>query len=148
MTPLWESTSDSGCQVKPNPLWNQSLPYTPTGLIRSGIAPTPPTLEQLWKGEYQSSQLSSQSSALVFWTHIYGLLEGDLEVFEIRDPNGQVIVADERISDRANRVSMGFVGKKFEPGTIKPGNWTAIYQLRRQDETIIAVNQSFEVNVL
>lgn len=138
-------TSDTGCEVKPNPLWAQPLAYKPTGLIRSGISPTPPTLEQLWQGAYQTHQLSSQNAALVFWVHLYGVLAGDKESFEIRDPAGQVIVMDQRTSDRPNRVAMGFVGKKFTPGTLKPGNWTGIYTLQRQNETIISVNLPFEI---
>jgi hypothetical protein len=72
-------------------------------------------------------------------------LAGDEESFEIRDPAGQVIVMDQRTSDRPNRVAMGFVGKKFTPGTLKPGNWTGIYTLQRQNETIISVNLPFEI---
>lgn len=140
-------TQDSGCEVKPNPLWSESLPYKPTGLIRSGIAPKPPTLEQLWEGEFQSDKISSQSPALVFWVQGYGLLQGDQEAFEVRDPQGNVVVMDERTSDRPNRVFMGYVGKRFEPGTIKPGQWTGIYQLRRDGETLISINQPFEITV-
>lgn len=140
-------TEQSGCQVKPNPLWAESLPYTPTGLIRSGIASKPPTLDDLWAGEYQSAQLSNRDRALVFWVHLYGVLEGDEESFEIRDPQGDILVANRQNSDRSNRVAMRFIGKQFDPGSIKPGRWTGIYELRRQGETIISVNQPFEVTV-
>ncbi|MEM9137441.1 MAG: M23 family metallopeptidase [Cyanobacteria bacterium P01_F01_bin.42] len=140
-------TEETGCKVSPKSLWAEDLPYKPTGLIRSGVSSKPPTIDGLWAGEFQPLQLSSRSEALVFWVHVYGLLEGDQESFEIRDPQGNVLIADERTSDRPNRVSMGFVGKRFEPGTISPGKWNGLYQLTRNEETLVSVSQSFEVTV-
>ncbi|NES80110.1 MAG: M23 family metallopeptidase [Moorea sp. SIO2B7] len=64
----------SGCNVTRNALWDQSLDYVPTGLIRAGFASKPPNLGELWRGEYSDTRLSQSIPALVFWVQSYGVL--------------------------------------------------------------------------
>ena len=140
-------TQESGCKVTPNPLWSSPLPYKPTGLMRSGVAAVPPTLDQLWAGQFKSDRLSSRGNAVIFWVQMYGLLAGDEEYFEIRNAQGDVVISDTRKSDRPNRIAFGYVGKRFDPGTIPPGQWTGFYELKRNGNVLVTANQDFVVTV-
>ena len=138
-------TNQSGCQVPKNSLWEKPLPYKPTGLIRSGAASEPPSMNDLWQGRFQSSNFSSQNEYFIFWVHLYGLLEGDRETMRLRDPQGNIIVFDERTNTENNRVALRYVGKHYQTESIKPGVWTGDYELQRQNEVLVSVTKSFFV---
>lgn len=138
-------TAETGCGVQAEPLWDQEIAYTPTGLIRSGIASTPPEIEDLWSGKYREATLDTTSPALLFWVHAYGVLQGDEESLEIRDPQGQVWVQNTQFLKESNRVWLSFVGKKTDPTVLTPGVWTGTYELRRKGKNLIREQKTFEI---
>lgn len=140
-------TTETGCDVKPNPLWAEELPYKPTGLIRSGIATQAPALDDLWEGNYRDEAIAANSDAMIFWVHVYGVLQGDQENLEIRDPQGNVWVENTRTINDSNRVWMTFVGKKTRQIPLKPGTWTGRYELSRDGQSIIQEQKKFQVVV-
>ncbi len=138
-------TATPGCNVELHPLWVDEIPYTPTGLIRIGIASQEPTIDQLWQGQYRESRLSTASEALLFWVHVYGVLQGDEETITIRTPQGEVWAQNTQFLKEPNRVWMSFVGKKTDPTVLTPGVWTGTYELKRKGQPLIAEQKPFEV---
>ena len=135
--PFVGPTAGQGCNVARQPLWEKPLSYVPTGVIRAGFAPQPPQLEELWEGAFNENQLPKESPALVFWVHLYGVLQGDEEHIELINPKGQVIINERRPLSTSNRVWMSYVGKRNRSQTLARGKWQGKYQLVRDGQTLI-----------
>ncbi len=126
-----------GCKVTRKPLWESSLSYVPTGLIRAGFAQQPPKIDELWAGNFYDQTLPATSPALVFWVQAYGVLQGDVEQIQVIAPDGQVVVNQRRQLQAPNRVWLTYVGKKANSQSIASGRWQGKYQLKRGDKVLI-----------
>ena len=126
-----------GCQVQLQPLWETSIPYTPTGLIRVGFSTAPPELDQLWAGEFRETRLPADSPALIFWVHAYGVLQGDRESIQLIDPSGTVVAEGNRDVELSQRIWASFVGKRGNPEGFSQGDWHGRYQLSRGGEILV-----------
>ncbi|MGK7936902.1 MAG: M23 family metallopeptidase [Xenococcaceae cyanobacterium] len=140
--PFVGKDSTTGCNIERDPLWSKSLDYVPTGLIRSGFASQPPNQTELWQGKYTENQFSLNTPALVFWVHAYGVLKGDIEKWQLIDPNGEVVVQQEQQLEQSYRTWVSYVGKR----TIIPGVWQGEYQLLRDNNAVLTVKRELEVN--
>jgi hypothetical protein len=136
-----ELITDGGCQLEDRSLWKESLSYVPTGLIRAGFSPKPPTQPELWQGQYKATELVLNSPALVFWVHSYGVLQGDVEKWQLTAPDGTKAIASENIVDKSYRSWVSYVGKR----QLMPGTWQGKYELIRQDSSIFTVERSVVV---
>ena len=139
--PFVGTDSTTGCNIQPNSLWAQSLEYVPTGLIRSGFAPQPPDLQELWLGKYTETQFSLDIPALVFWVHAYGVLAGDREQWQLIDPNGQIAIQQEQQLEKSYRTWVSYAGKR----KIIPGVWQGEYKLLRDGNRILTVKREIEI---
>lgn len=138
--------ANSVCNVKRHSLWEEPLDYVPTGAIRAGFSTEPPTLNQLWQGEFYDRQLPQDMPAILFWVHAFGTLKGDVVHFKLTAPNGEAIADNEQILDTSNRSWMGYVGKRnTRDRPILPGVWRGHYQLRRGDRLLIDLSRDIEV---
>lgn len=140
-------TNVSGCHVSRHPLWEQSPDYIPTGLIRVGFAPKPPTQTELWQGKFATTRADVSSlQALVFWVHVFGVLRGDKEHFALIAPNERVTVDKEKPMMKNNRSWVSYVGKRNTiDHPLEKGCWRGIYQLRRGERTVINLERKFLV---
>lgn len=140
-------TNVSGCHVSRHPLWEQSPDYIPTGLIRVGFAPKPPTQTELWQGKFAATKADlSGLPALVFWVHVFGVLQGDKEHFTLIAPNERVMVDKEKPMMKHNRSWVSYVGKSNTiDHPLEKGCWRGIYQLRRGERTLINLERKFLV---
>ncbi|WP_299415860.1 M23 family metallopeptidase [Acaryochloris sp. IP29b_bin.148] len=134
--------AQTGCQTPQNPLWKSTLPYQPTGLIRSGFATQLPELDQLWDGDFKEKTLSVDSPAIVFWVHTYGMLQGDQERLQLRDPKGKTVANLNRPMSEPQRVWTRSVGKKKTTPSLMPGRWSGRYQLLREGKALIDHEQT------
>ena len=134
--------TNAGCNQPHNSLWLKSPDYTPTGLIRAGFAPQPPTQTELWSGLYKNNQLSAEIPALIFWVHAYGVLQGDVEKWKLIAPNGKVVLDQDNILERSYRSWLGYMGKR----KIFPGIWQGEYQLWRDQSLIFEVTREVLVD--
>lgn len=135
-----------GCQVDRRPLWQPALPYQPTGLVRAGFSTRPPDIKAVWEGEFTDTQLAANVPALIFWVQSYGLQAGDMEEMRLFDPNGKAVVDQRQPRDRANRLYLGFVGKRVRPeAPLQPGTWRGEYRLTRQGKVLIEVKRTLTV---
>ena len=140
--PFGGVSNSSGCDINnKNSLWLQSLTYTPTGLIRAGFAANPPTQSELWSGKYKDTQLSGDIPALLFWVHAYGVLQGDVEKWQLIAPNGKVILNRDSALDKPYRSWMSYSGTR----NVIPGSWTGKYELWRNNKMIFEVTRNVTI---
>ncbi|MGF1494604.1 MAG: M23 family metallopeptidase, partial [Microcoleaceae cyanobacterium] len=136
----------SGCQVNRNALWDRSLPYTPTGLIRAGFSTTAPTMNQLWEGEFKETTLPIDSPALIFWVQLYGVFQGDQVAYKLIDPQGRAVVDQQDVLQSSTKTYFQFLGRKNNPQTpFKPGTWRGEYRLTRDGEVLVDVEQEVQL---
>lgn len=129
----------SGCNTPQYPLWEQSLPYVPTGLIRAGFAPKKPSQTELWQGEFSATKADSNTlPALIFWVHLYGVLKGDREHFTLIAPDKRIAVDTEKVLTKNYRSWVTYTGKKnSQTNPLIKGKWRGVYQLKRGDRILI-----------
>jgi murein DD-endopeptidase len=144
--PFIGHTQESGCQVDRQPLWDRPLAYDPTGLISAGFSTVQPTFDDLWAGRFAKTEFSTESPALIFWVHAYGILKGDVQRFRLFDPNGREFLNQETEIDAPHRTWMSFVGKRnTSDKPIIPGTWRGEYQLERDNKVVFTTERSIEV---
>ncbi|MGL5080985.1 MAG: M23 family metallopeptidase [Microcoleaceae cyanobacterium] len=132
----------AGCQVNRTALWDQSLPYTPTGLIRSGFASAPPTMNQLWQGKFKETTLAKTSPNIIFWAQIYGVFQGDRVEYKLFDPAGNVVLNHQETLKSPGRTWFGYVGKKNLPqNPLALGNWRGEYRLIREGKVLLNIQR-------
>lgn len=140
--PFGGVSNTSGCNIdNKDSLWDKSLTYTPTGLIRAGFAPQPPTQTDLWSGKYKATQLSSNISAVLFWVHAYGVLQGDVEKWQLIPPTGEVVVNRDNPLKQSYRSWVSYSGTK----KVLPGIWQGKYELWRGNKLIFEAKENVMV---
>ena len=136
-----EKLGTASCKIEPNSLWQKSLNYVPTGLIRSGFSTEAPTQTQLWSGKYKDDTLSKNSPALIFWVHTYGVMEGDIEHWQLVSPEGEIAIDRNNILDKSYRSWVSYVGKRqFDSGI-----WQGKYELIRNDRAIVSAQREIMI---
>jgi murein DD-endopeptidase MepM/ murein hydrolase activator NlpD len=132
-------TNVSGCKAPRYPLWEQPLDYVPTGLIRAGFSFKPPKQMELWQGQFSEARLQSDNlPSLIFWVHVYGVLQGDKEQFKMKAPNGNIIIDVERNITKHARSWVNYVGKhNTRERPLPKGTWHGSYQLKRGERVLI-----------
>jgi len=144
--PFTGQATAAGCNIDRQSLWSEAQDYEPTGIVRIGFADTPPTIDQLWDGEFTAPPINTQADVLLFWAHHYGVQAGDLERYRLVDGAGRVVTEYEQ-EVKANQVNgMSYVGKRNTPqNPIVPGTWRGEYSLVRAGKVI--ANQVAELEV-
>ncbi|HLO51105.1 MAG TPA: M23 family metallopeptidase [Kamptonema sp.] len=144
--PFVGPSTQSGCQVAKNPLWDRPLDYVPTGLIRAGFSTQVPEMNDVWQGKFAETTLAVNSPAILFWVQAFGVLQGDREYYKLLAPNGQVIGENTNEIKSSNRAWISYVGKKNRGNsTLTPGIWRAEYQLKRGDKVLIDLKRQVEL---
>lgn len=140
-------TSATGCHVSRNPLWEESPDYVPTGLISAGFAPKPPNETELWQGKYLAIKANlSDVPSLVFWVHLFGVLQGDKEHFTLIAPDKKVVVDTEKTLTNNYRSWVSYAGKRNSSNNpLSKGTWRGIYQLKRGDRILINTERVFVI---
>jgi murein DD-endopeptidase len=145
--PFAGETTTAGCKVSRHPLWEKSPDYVPAGLISAGFAPKPPSQTELWQGKFLATKSNlSDLPALIFWVHLFGVLQGDKEHFTLIAPDKRVIIDTEKSLTKNNRSWVSYAGKRNSRNNpLSKGIWRGIYQLKRGGHPLINLERVFIV---
>ncbi len=138
---------EKGCNIKGRPLWEQPISYTPTGLIKAGFTSQKPDINAIWQGTLTDNQPTTQSPALIFWVHPFGLLQGDIEHHRLIAPDGTIAAENKTELKSPNRINgFSFIGKRNNADKpLTAGTWRGEYQLRRGEKILIDIKQQIEL---
>ncbi|MDJ1183038.1 M23 family metallopeptidase [Roseofilum casamattae] len=132
-----------GCEASGQSLWSTDINYTSAGLIRAGFASEIPSLDRIWSGDFRDSRLSVNSDLLVFWIHLFGVLQGDEETFRLVDPQGNVVAEGAKTYDRPTRIAAPYAGKKnSRDRPLITGTWRGEYTLKRGNTILVKTTQT------
>jgi murein DD-endopeptidase MepM/ murein hydrolase activator NlpD len=135
-----------GCNVAPEPIWQQPLSYKPTGLIRAGFSAEVPDMDALWEGRFSETVLPANSPVLLFWVQAYGVLEGDKEYYRVFDPKGNAVIDTSKEIESDAKTWMGYAGKRNNPQRpLQPGTWRGEYRLVRDGKVLVDVKKEVEL---
>jgi murein DD-endopeptidase MepM/ murein hydrolase activator NlpD len=143
----------TGCGLGPDPLWGTAalaaLAYRPTGILGSGFSAAKPEAEAARRGEHRAERLARDAAAIVFWTDVFGIHEGDVTTARIVGPDGKSITQRSvRMPKRYALWFSSFGRKRTEPAW-PPGRYRGEFRLIRVvdgRQTIVA-NATREVVV-
>ncbi len=141
---------ESGCDEPKASLWSDAakkvMVTEKTGYLASGIASKAVKVIDLIEGKHQERELDAQAPALVFWSLLYGVEQGDALSMVLLDPDAKVFVQNTDELKAAKVQYMQFIGKKRSDNEPWPkGDYEAIVTLVRDGRTIIDESITFQV---
>ncbi|MEM6503298.1 MAG: M23 family metallopeptidase [Cyanobacteria bacterium P01_C01_bin.89] len=142
--PFVGTGSKSGCNVgERSPLWIEpDVEYVSSGLVRAGFSDGAVDMPELWLDGQRGDRFPHNGPALVFWSHVYGVQQGDTEILQLTDPNGRQEVNVNQPIQSSKRVYLSYGGKTTRNGLLVKGTWTGRYRLVRNGETIVDVTKT------
>ncbi|MGD9538312.1 MAG: M23 family metallopeptidase [Alphaproteobacteria bacterium] len=142
---LGAAIGTAACGVPATPLWDTAtlamLAYRPGGVLIAGFATRPPDKVAVRGGADRDTAFGDDAEAFVFYADVFGIRQGDVEIFEIYAPDGSVLarIANELNEDAHQRFQ--FVGKKRPPDGWQRGTYRGEYRLLRKidgEESVVA----------
>jgi hypothetical protein len=123
------------CALGRNPLWQkgdlEALSYVAGGLLDAGISAAPPILDEGVVDRDKTVVFASNSPAVVFWVHIYGAQDNDVQEMFLSAPDGRVL-AMQRARISGNRAQwLAYIGKRSGGSPWPPGAYRGEYALLR-----------------
>ena len=143
--------TSQGDSSQTNPLWAEdvasALAYRSSGIISSGFTNTTPEFLEIREGYHSNSHLHQDAQMIIFWTSVYGLQQGDVQVMRIISPrNGEVL--SERRTEPAPKdkvTSFIYTGKRLRTDHWPRGRYVGEYQLIREGEVVAEVRKKIRV---
>ena len=141
LDPFTRLSLEAGCGADGAPLWTDStassLSYRSAAIINTGFAPEPVTMEDVENEKFADFNPKTDSPALVFFGRSIGLVAGDVEVIEIRGPDGSLLISHtgEPVS-RAKAQRMIFAGRKIPKSGWPAGTYTGLYRVVRTGQIV------------
>ncbi len=133
---------DRSCNNNGKPLWQKPIGYIPTALIHAGFSPQKPTIAEVEQGKWNNPKIKATDPALIFWTRSYGVKTGDQLVMTISDPNQKQVVDYKETLTKDNRIFLFYTGTR----KLSPGIWTGTFQLSRNNQVLIDIKRTIEVD--
>ena len=130
--PFTGLTQGNGCQAGGRSLWKDKIPYDPVNIYAAGFKGHQATFDEVKIDASPTDTISIKSKALTLWVTLWGVRQGDTVTMTIKDPKGNVFVAQkhEQARDRARQFYV--VGWKIGQVQLMPGEYTGTIRLRRE----------------
>ena len=146
--PFADKYAEAGCSPDAsNGMWSKAsgIAYAPVAIANSGFATSAVSMEGIGAGDYDGVTLTKDSPAMVFWTVLYGVAEGDELLIMLTGP-GKTSIVDQTIEIPRNRArQMQFTGKKKPPGGWSVGSYSAEVRVKR--DGVVIASQTFSTKV-
>ncbi len=148
--PFTSSPIASACDAKrttdnANELWATPIPYQPTALLNDGFASSNPDREAMRDNPLSPATLPADSPALIYWTDLMNIREGDMLDVAITGPGDIVLIEKPTKLTQTRALLFSFLGKKNSEGKFAPGTYRATVTLTRDGETLIRNERTVEI---
>jgi len=134
--PFLGPAPNQSCKGERAPLWDAEtsamLPYRPSGVLLVGFSAAPPDKAKVRDGAERALSFGPEAPALVFYTDVFGLQAGDVELFSVTGPGGAAVVTHRAVQAADAHQRFNFAGRKRPEGGWPPGVYHGRYQLLRQ----------------
>ncbi len=126
--------STPSCKNSRKPLWAKDIPYSPVSLYAAGFTSNAPDFEALKINSSTPDTLPTAAPALVFWTGLYGVIQGDEIKIEIRDPAGEIFASRESMQDKTRARQFYYIGRRTPKEGLSSGTYTGKLSWKRGEE--------------
>jgi hypothetical protein len=124
----------AACGPQAVTLWSAAvavqLAYQPSGVLQAGWAGAAPNPGEIAQGRLPAVA-TTQSEAMIYWVEVFGLRKGDVQRFEMLDPEGRILLVREIPAARNFAAHFSHVGVRRPPEGWAPGRYKANYRLLR-----------------
>ena len=146
MDPFTGRTVREGCGDVKSVMWEQPIPYQHAALYDGGFLDSPPDFKDIEEGKLTPpEEISSASSAIVFWAAFLGVEEGDLINLSVYTEDGKLALQRNIEQDKTRARQYYTLGKRFRTRNIPAGTYTGIATLKR--DGFDDIRKSFEILV-
>lgn len=153
--PFTGLTTGAGCgQADSNTLWNKSvidqLTYQASGILEAGFSDHVPAIMPLYEHLENKTSLPVSANKIVFWVHVFGVQEGDVQQLMLFDPDGNLLARGEKTIEKNQARRLTLVGKRLNKNTWPTGHYKGLYILNRPDGEKVktVINQSFDLEII
>jgi len=137
------------CNMLRKPLWSQTalqaIPYRATGILNAGFISEGANIEKARAGEYDQTEITTDSPALVLWADVFGSQAGDIQEILITLPDGHTFINHKRKLKKNNIAWFAYAGKKRPGEGWQKGTYQGTYRLLRRDKIVAQFTKSFEI---
>ncbi len=132
--------------TKWHPSIEETLSYSPPGLIAAGFSDQIPDSQSVMAGDHRMTSLDEDAKAILFWAQVYGPREGDIFTMELLEETTQEMIAENTHVMESNKADyLKYIGKKNpEPG-IYIGRLTVTRVMDKGPEAVISYENTIEV---
>ena len=78
---------------------------------------------------------------MLFWVHSYGIIAGDQERLQLFNPQGEIVVDNQKVISTSARSYVSYGGKQ----KFGAGKWQGKYQVTRNNKVVVQVDQEIIV---
>jgi hypothetical protein len=135
------------------PMWDDltlaMLPYRPGGVLLAGFAAHAPDKTAVRDGADRDTDFGDEAEAFVFYADVFGIRQGDAEIFEIFAPDGSVLARHENELGEDAHQRFQFLGRKRPPEGWQHGTYRGEYRLVRKidGEVLVVASATREATI-
>ena len=119
-------------------LWKDEIKplliYRPVAIYNEGFADQKVNADEVRAGKYRDVLLLKDSPTMIFWADIFGVYPQDKITIRIRDPNGNILVQQNKEMDKSFIRYFQFVGKKKDESSWPAGLYRGELTLTRKTD--------------
>jgi murein DD-endopeptidase MepM/ murein hydrolase activator NlpD len=145
--PFLGGESVGACRISARSLWTPdaraALAYRPIAVYNVGFSGAAPDAEAIRRGERPLP--STSSKALILWTDIFGVDQGDRLRLRITGPDGKVLLDHARTIDRRQIRRFEFAGKRRTADAWPAGTYTGEIAVKRGDAPEVTRTETVEL---
>lgn len=136
----------TGCELSDtDSLWAKANApeYKPGGALNAGFLDRIPNYEEVRQGAADAGSLTSDSPALVFWAHFFGVRGEDKIHLSLTGPEGEIAQTTHQI-DRNRATQFRAVGRKKRLAWAK-GRYLGLARILRKGREIARIERTFDI---
>jgi hypothetical protein len=145
--PFLGGESFGACRVGASSLWmpdaRTALAYRPVAVYNAGFSGATPDADAIRRGEQRPP--STGSEALVLWTDIFGVDQGDRVRFRITGPDRKILLEHARTIDKRQIRRFEFAGKRKTVDAWPTGTYTGEIAVKRGDAPEVTRTETVEL---
>lgn len=131
----FQPNASAQCAAPAIPLWNETLDYTPGGLIYAGFADHVPDLDAIADGTAAMLDIGRDADALVLFAFAYAGQTGDMITLSIEGPD-ETVIETHMTLDKAQVRYFRAAGKRLTRPEWPSGSYTGTAVLQRNNEEL------------
>ena len=133
-----------------NPAITTHLSYISSGILAAGFTNHMPTVKPLYERLEKKLSLPKNTEKIIFWVHVFGVQNGDVQQLKIIAPDGGILVTKKDVLKKNQAQRVTIIGKRLNKDAWPMGDYKGIYILNRPEGGGLksVINRSFDLEII